>query len=111
MELPKAEGATELEKKDIAVTLAARAVDGTGMPISEGVDGEGRIFVNDTEISSWGQLSNVLSELHLNDPEAIVLIRPDKEVAAGRLVRLLGIANTVGITKYGIAALPPEEGE
>lgn len=111
VELPKAEGAKELERKDISITLASRTLDAFGQPVTEGIEGEGMVFVNDIEINSWGQLSNVLGELYRDDPEAIVLIRPDTQVATGRLVRVLGVANSVGITRYAIAARPPEEGE
>jgi biopolymer transport protein ExbD len=111
VELPKAEGAKELERKDISITLASRTVDALGQPVTEGIEGEGMVFVNEIEINSWGQLGNVLSDLYLEDSEAIVLIRPDTNVATGRLVRVLGVANSVGITRYAIAARPPEEGE
>lgn len=110
VELPQAEGAKELERKDISITLAAPATGEDGLPTAEGIEGGGKVFVNDVEIDSWGQLSNVLSDLYLEDPEALVLIRPDTNVPTGRTVRVLGVANSVGITRYAIAARPPEEG-
>jgi biopolymer transport protein ExbD len=111
VELPKAEGVRQLERKDIAITLTHPGYDGTGQRVREGVDNQGRIFVNDEEIQNWAQLSRVLSEYYLQDPEALVLIRPDTHVETGRLVRVLGVANTVGITRYAIAARAPEEGD
>lgn len=111
VELPKAEGARELEKKDISITLTAPERDAQGLTIPSGLEGLGQIYVNDVEVRTWGQLSQILSQLYLEDPEALVLIRPDTDVATGRLVRVLGVANSVGITRYAIGARPPGEEE
>jgi hypothetical protein len=39
----------------------------------------------------------------------MVLIRPDKQIESSRLIEVLGIANSCGIERYGIAALPAED--
>ena len=111
VELPEAEGVKELENKDISVTLAHPGYDDRGQLKNEGLEGQGRVYVNETEIFSWPELTAVLSDLHTRQPDALVLIRPDAQVTTARLVKVLGIANTVGIVRYGIAARPPEEKE
>ncbi|MBP8129800.1 MAG: biopolymer transporter ExbD [Candidatus Hydrogenedentes bacterium] len=111
VELPEAEGARELENKDISITLAYPGYDETGKLRTEGIEGLGRVYVNETEIYGWPELTAVLGELHTGQPDALVLIRPDAQVPTARLVKVLGIANSVGIARYGIAARPPEEEE
>lgn len=111
VELPEAEGVKELENKDISITLAHPGYDDRGQVRSEGLEGLGRVYVNETEIFSWPELSAVLGELHTRQPDALVLIRPDAQVPTARLVKVLGIANTAGVVRYGIAARPPKEGE
>ncbi|NLN93057.1 MAG: biopolymer transporter ExbD [Candidatus Hydrogenedens sp.] len=98
IELPEAEGADQLESKEMAITL----VYGTGGP----EDG-GEIFINDVSITNWTQLTRALVDLRERDPEALVLIRPDARVPTERLVKVLGFANSVGIKNYGIAATSP----
>ena len=83
------------EEKDISVTLLA----GEGGP-----DGGGMILINDDEIAAWEDLSATLADWHQRAPDSSVLIRPDARVPAARLVRVLGIANSLGITRYAIAA-------
>lgn len=109
IELPEAEGARELETKDISITLTHPGFDERGALRPEGFDGQGRIFVNDVEVHGWDALTNVLDSLHRQQPESVVLIRPDAQVSTARLVRVLGIANGVGVTRYGIAARPLED--
>jgi biopolymer transport protein ExbD len=101
IEMPEAEGATQLEKKDLSVTLAY----GT-----DGPDGKGKIFVNSDEIPSMEALTQRLSEEAQRQPDIQMLVRSDARTDTGRLVEVLGIATSVGIEKYGIYAQPPEDG-
>ncbi len=102
IEEPVARGAGKMENRDITVTLTV----GTCGP----EDG-GEVFVNDLSIATWGELTEVLGALHRENPDALVLIRPDARVTTARLVQVLGIANSIGIQRYGIAARPPETEE
>lgn len=98
IDMPQAEGATQLEKKDITVTLAH---DGGGF------DGQGRIYVDDVEMSSMVELADTLAERKTANPDVMLLLRSDTSTPTGRLVEVMGIANSVGIEKYGIGAEPP----
>ena len=55
------------------------------------------------------QLSERLADELAAHPKLMVLIRPDARIEAGRLVRVMGIASSVGIENYGLAARPPDE--
>ncbi len=101
IEMPEAKGATQLEDKDLSITLAY----GT-----DGPDGKGKIYVNDDEIQTIDALTQRLSDEARRNPDVQLLVRPDARTDTGRLVEVLGIATSVGIEKYGISAQPPESG-
>lgn len=87
--------AAYFEEKDISITL---------LPGEGGPENGGKVFVNQNDVPTWDDVAATLRELHEKAPEASVLIRPDASVPTARLVRVLGIANSVGIQRYGIAA-------
>jgi len=95
IEAAEIDAAPFFEEKDISITL---------LPGEGGPDGGGKILVNENDVASWDDVSATLRELHEKAPDASVLIRPDAKVPSARLVRVLGIANSVGIEHYGIAA-------
>lgn len=100
IEMPEAEGAAQLEQKDLSVTLAY----GTGGP-----EDKGKIYVNNEEVPSIEELTRILSEEVLERPDLLLLIRTDTRTETGRLVEVLGIAKSVGIKKSAIAAQPPDD--
>jgi len=96
----------QLERKDLTIQLAV----GDGGP-----EGDGRVVVtqeDEVEIHSWDELTTVLSLFQertaqlreMGQEEPLVLIQADQQVSMQRLVHVLGIANSVGIEHYGIAA-------
>ncbi len=99
IEVPEAEGGAALEQKDLSITIAY----GEGGP-----DGKGPVYLNSIALNTWGELSRKLAEAHTERKDVMVLIRPDARVPTERLVKVLGIASSVGIERYGIAARPPE---
>ncbi len=102
IEMPKAEGATELEQKDLSVTLAY-GTDGPG--------GKGKIYIDTEEIDSIQALAQRLSDEVRKQPELQLLVRTDARTDTARLVEIRGIANSVGIKRLGIGAQPFEEPE
>ncbi len=103
VELSKSESAEQLEQKDATVTLRF----GEGGP-----DNQGEIYYteeNEVPIKSWYELTRALESFYQRKPDGLLLIRPDRRVPTERLVKVLGIANSVGIKHYGIAAVPAEE--
>jgi len=95
--MAEAKGATQYEQKDLSITLQY----GEGGP-----DNRGPVYVNNVEIQSMEELSRILAERHAEQPDLMVLIRPDRHIESARLIEVLGIANSVGIERYGIAAQP-----
>ena len=95
IEMATARGVVAYEQKDLSITLGY----GEGGP-----DGRGPIFVNDVEIMEIEELSHVLAQAYAERPDIMVLIRPDRRIESARLIEVLGIANSVGIQRYGIAA-------
>jgi len=100
IEMPTAEGASELEQKDLAVTLAY-GTDGPG--------GKGKIYLDTEEIPSLTALSQRLSEEVRKQPNMQLLVRTDARTDTARLVEVLGIANSAGIKRLGIGAQPATE--
>lgn len=95
VELPEAEGSTQLEARDISVTL------------TRGSGNEGAIYVDNVQIDSMERLGEVLAAKRAENPDIIVLIRADEGVPTGRTVEVLGIAYAAGIKRSLIAARPP----
>ena len=102
IEVPESDGVSQLEQKELSITLAY----GEGGP-----DNQGKIYVENVEIAAWRELSGAVSQLHERQPDALVLIRPDKRVPTGRTIKVLGVVTSVGIRHYGILAEPPKEEE
>lgn len=106
IEIPKAEGASKLEIKDVEIYLQT----GPGGPENGGpIMVTGGELQEPMEIAEWAELSELLSAINERNPNALVLIYSDEETPSGRLVYVLGIASNVGITHYGVAAEPPGE--
>ncbi|MEK7794288.1 MAG: biopolymer transporter ExbD [Candidatus Hydrogenedentota bacterium] len=100
IEMPNAEGATDLEQTGLSVTLA----HGEGGP-----GNAGRIYVDNAEVSTIEELSRVLSQKAAENPNVNLLIRTDARTDAGRLVEVLGLAASSGITHLSVGARPPAE--
>lgn len=102
IDMPQAKGATTLEQKDLSITLAY----GT-----DGPEGKGKIYVDNQEIATVEELTRVLAEKVGENPDIMVLVRTDTRAETGRLVEVLGIASSVGITHFGIGAQPTQDDE
>lgn len=94
IQMPTAEGASELEQKDLSVTLTYEP------------DGKGKIYVDTEEIQNLTVLSERLSAAVQKQPNIQLLVRTDARTDTGRLVEVLGIANSAGIQRLGIGAQP-----
>jgi biopolymer transport protein ExbD len=106
IELPVGEGATKLEIKDVVISLSTEP----GGPDSEGkITVEGGDLQGIVEVADWSELTGLLSEIGSRKPDVLVLIRSDRAIPSGRLVRVLGIASSLGIKHYGLAAQAPED--
>jgi len=99
IQMPEAEGTTNLEEKDITITVQYDP---------ENPDGPGLIYV-DRERVEYEELPQYMSSLIEGNVQPFVLVRPDRRVPTGRTVAIFGILNSLNITNYGIAAEPARE--
>lgn len=97
IEMPEAKGATNLEKKELSITLAY-GIDGP--------KGRGKTYVDETPVESLEELTQIVSQRVSDNPDLVVLIRSDEKSETGRLIEILGILNSLGITTSSIAAQP-----
>ena len=58
-------------------------------------------------MKSFEELTATLAEFKANQHSARVLIRSDKRVISGLLIKVLGIASSVGLEKIQIGAQAP----
>ncbi len=70
--------------------------------ISLTLTNEEEIFVNE-EKTDWDGLPIVLQRLLIDDPEQVVVVRADEDVALKKVVRLLDAAKLSGTTRFFIA--------
>lgn len=99
VELPESEGTRTLEQKDLSLTISLEP---------GGPGGGGLIYVNQDPIATWEALAERLSDERAQRDNPLLLIRSDDQAPSGRIVRVLGIARSVGIERYGFAAQPLE---
>jgi biopolymer transport protein ExbD len=97
IEMPRADGATSLEKKDITVTLAYDE----GSP-----DGGGSIFMDGESMADLKDLSARLVTAARERDDVLLLIRSDSRASAGRLIEVVGLAKSLGIRHTAVAAKP-----
>lgn len=102
IEAPQADGTTQIEEKDVTVTLQFDP---------DNPDGEGKLFVEDAQMTDWAQLGDVLALRHEESPDALVLIRADARVNTGHTIKALGIVTSAGFEQYGVYAESPNAGE
>jgi biopolymer transport protein ExbD len=100
IEMPKAGGINKIDQNDVTITLLY-SEDG----VPRGPDGRGEVYFNEDPVPDMNTLATRLQAVVDADPESIVLIRPDARLDTGRFVEVMGIANSVGVRRYGIAAV------
>ena len=100
IEMPESISAATLEQKDLSITLAF----GPGGP-----DGKGPVYIDQVSVATMEEFSSILAQKVRDRPDIMVLVRTDSRLETGRLVEVLGIAGSVGITRFGIGAQIPED--
>lgn len=106
IQVPESEGTPVLEVKDAVVVLQS----GTGGPDGEGaIQLSGGPYAEPVEIADWAALTEGLSAISAAAPDALLMIYSDARVSTGRTVKVLGIANSVGLEFISVAAQTPDE--
>ena len=65
--------------------------------------------MDNVEVATIEELSRVLSQKAAENPNVNLLIRTDARTDSGRLVEVLGLAASAGITHLSVGARPPAE--
>jgi biopolymer transport protein ExbD len=105
IQIPEAEGALSLETKDAMIILQS----GEGGPENQGtIQVSGGPMVDPVEVKDWAALTDALVQINDATPEALLMIYADERVTSGRMVKVLGIAGSVGIEHFSVAAQTPE---
>jgi biopolymer transport protein ExbD len=89
VELPRAANATTLKPTTIAVTLTS----------------DGKLYLNDKPVTP-DELRNQVAAAVAKDPKIQVVISGDKAVSHGRVVWVLDLVKSLGVTSFAIQIDP-----
>ncbi len=92
-------------KLDLPVADAARAGNAQ-QSVTVVVDAKGQTFLNDQAVA-LDALVRQLEVLAQANPQTEVLLRADKTVAYGRIVEVMGAAQTAGLNRIGFVTDAP----
>jgi biopolymer transport protein TolR len=87
---------------ELPKTAAAQLVD-RDEPLIITVDGEGRIFLQETE-RSLEALIATLKAIRAEKPDGTVYVRGDKGIAYGEVMEVMGALVKSGVTKFSLVA-------
>ncbi|MBI5788804.1 MAG: biopolymer transporter ExbD [Candidatus Schekmanbacteria bacterium] len=88
VELPKAQAVTEAKTQDTVIEI--------------GKDGQ---FAYNGEIVTVQELDKQLAQLAVNSPDEVIIIRGDKEVAYGQIVKVMGLCKSHQLGRLAMAAV------
>ena len=77
-------------------------------PLSISIDVEGRIYIQDSEIT-LGNLAARLIAITGANPNIRIFVRGDKAIDYGRVMRVMGTINTAGFKKVALITEMPSE--
>ena len=60
------------------------------------------LYVDDVKVT-WETLPSVLNQRLIDDPEQVVIVRADQDIALKRIVKLLDVAKLSGTNRFFIA--------
>lgn len=105
VQIPEAQGTPSLETKDAMIVLQP----GDGGPENQGVvQVSGGPITEPQEVGDWAALTEALTRIKAATPDALLMIYSDERVTSGRMVKVLGIASSVGIEHFSVAAQTPK---
>jgi len=92
-------------KLDLPTTEAARAGDAP-QSVTVIVDASGQVFWQDQAVAMDGLVRQLQQSAQAN-PQTEVLLRADKTVPYGRIVEVMGAAQSAGLNRIGFVADAP----
>ena len=87
-------------KVDLPKTKAS-VISGQDEPLTITVDGEGRIYLQETELD-LESLAPRLIAITSNNPDVRIFLRFDKTILYGRVMEVMGTVNNAGYTKVAL---------
>ena len=87
-------------KVDLPKTKAS-VISGQDEPLTITVDGEGRIYLQETELDLEA-LAPRLIAITSNNPDVRIFLRFDKTILYGRAMEVMGTVNGAGFTKVAL---------
>ena len=92
VELPESVTTRAQEKHELTISITA----------------DNKVFVNELHVP-WSELPTVLANKAKElEKDQLLLIKCDRVVEYGRLIRVLDIAHGAGLTSYGLATQPAD---
>src|SRR5215475_5382740 len=76
-------------------------------PLVITINGEGHIFVQETELPT-DSLVPRLQAITGNNPDASVYVRGDKAINYGRVLEVMSLVSSAGFRKVSLVAVPPK---
>ncbi len=83
----------------------ASVIPGQDEPLTITVDGEGRIYLQETELD-LEVLAPRLIAITSNNPDVRIFLRFDKTIRYGRVMEVMGTVNGAGFTKVALITEP-----
>ncbi len=93
---------------DLPKTPAA-SINDRVEPLTISVDGVGRIFLQETEITS-DQIVPRLQAITRNKADTTIFVRGDKGIQYGRVMEIMGMIAAAGFSKVSLIAEMPDGG-
>ena len=93
-------------KLNLPRTAASSAQRGKRIRVT--IDRSGALFWQGARVEV-AELENRLAELSATERETLIVLEADRDVAHGRVVEVMGMARTHGLTRLAIATAPGKE--
>jgi biopolymer transport protein TolR len=81
-------------------------IHGSDEPLAVTIDGNGTIFLQDTEIAI-DELAPRLGAITLRKPETRIFVRGDKAIDYGRVMEVMGVLAEAGFSNIALIAVLP----
>ena len=87
----------------------AQALTDPDEPVVVSLNGEGKVFVQETEVTP-GQIAPLLQSVSQNNPDIRIFVRGDRGLAYGKVMQVMGEINAAGFRHVALVAETPKAG-
>lgn len=87
-------------------TTQADSLPQDDKPVIVSVDGEGRLFIGDNEVTKDTLVAQLQASAK-QGPETRIYVRGDQAINYGKVMETMGLIKSAGFTKVALIALPP----